>query len=131
MSVALQATELDQSEAVFSVARKTRALAKARSNGNKIFKESQFYEACKVYSEGLEHEPYNSVLLSNRAACRYKLGQFERAVEDCTVALNLRPSYAKVRLRRAQCNAKVNHSFNLSPSSCLCTCTHNYYVFNS
>ncbi|MFS7947246.1 putative tetratricopeptide-like helical domain superfamily [Helianthus anomalus] len=107
VNLSLRASELDPSEAVFVVARKTRALAKARANGNKIFKASQFYEACKVYSEGLEHEPYNSVLLCNRAACRYKLGQFERAVEDCTIALNLRPSYAKVRLRRAQCNAKL------------------------
>ncbi|XP_071712141.1 inactive TPR repeat-containing thioredoxin TTL3-like [Rutidosis leptorrhynchoides] len=108
VSVAIRASELDPREEVIKIARKKRALAKARAIGNKIFKASQFSEACNVYSEGLDHEPYNSVLLCNRAACRYKLGQFERAVEDCTIALNLRPSYAKARLRRAQCNAKLD-----------------------
>ena len=96
------------------MARKSRVLAKARANGNKIFKASQFSEASNVYSQGLDYEPYNSVLLCNRAACRYKLGQFERATEDCTLALNLRPSYTKARLRRAECYAKVHTIFRLS-----------------
>ncbi|KAL2343044.1 hypothetical protein Fmac_004329 [Flemingia macrophylla] len=87
--------------------RKVRVVASARSNGNKLFKASKFSEACVAYGEGLEYDPYNSVLLCNRAACRSKLGQFEKAVEDCTAALNLCQSYTKARLRRADCNAKL------------------------
>jgi DnaJ family protein C protein 7 len=104
------AARLDPSdEEVNNVVRKSRAVTSARMSGNLLFKASKFSEACVVYSEGLENDPYNSVLLCNRAACRSKLGQFEKAVEDCTAALIVRPSYSKARLRRADCNSKVNY----------------------
>ncbi|XVF61657.1 hypothetical protein PTKIN_Ptkin08bG0148000 [Pterospermum kingtungense] len=92
-----------------SVMRKTRAVAAARSKGNEHFKGSEFSEACVAYGEGLDHDPHNSVLLCNRAACRSKLGHYENAIEDCTHALNLRPCYTKARLRRADCNSKLGN----------------------
>ncbi|XP_007047989.2 PREDICTED: inactive TPR repeat-containing thioredoxin TTL3 [Theobroma cacao] len=90
-----------------SVMRKARAVAAARSNGNELFKASKFSDACVAYGEGLDHDTHNSVLLCNRAACRSKLGLYEKAIEDCTHALNVRPGYAKARLRRADCNFKL------------------------
>jgi DnaJ family protein C protein 7 len=103
-----RATRLDSNNKEANmVLRKAKAVAAARSNGNQLFKAARFYEACNTYSEGLEHDPYNSVLLCNRAACRSKLGQYEKAVEDCNSALTVRPGYSKARLRRADCNAKV------------------------
>lgn len=85
-----------------------RAVASARLTGNLLYNASKFSEACASYSEGLEYDPNNSILLCNRAACRSKLNQFEKAVEDCTAALRLQSNYSKARLRRAHCNAKVN-----------------------
>ncbi|XP_057724836.1 TPR repeat-containing thioredoxin TTL2-like [Arachis stenosperma] len=87
--------------------RKARAVTSARMSGNLLFKASKFVEASAVYNEGLDHNPHNSVLLCNRAACRSKLGQFEKAIEDCNAALIVQPSYSKARLRRADCNAKL------------------------
>ena len=87
--------------------RRTSAVAMARSNVNALFRAQRYSEACIAYGEGLDHDPYNSVLLCNRATCRSKLGQVSKAIEDCTAALNARPSYRKARLRRADCNAKV------------------------
>ncbi|KAL2339896.1 hypothetical protein Fmac_007836 [Flemingia macrophylla] len=108
VNAAQQAAKLDPSNSeVNSVVRRTRAVTSARMSGNLLFKASKFTEACAVYNEGLEHDLYNSVLLCNRAACRSKLGQFEKAIEDCNVALTVQPSYSKARLRRADCNAKL------------------------
>lgn len=89
------------------VTRRARAVSTARAHGNDLFKAGRFSEACVAYGQGLEHDPQNSVLLCNRAASRVKLGQFEKAIEDCTAALNSRSSYTKARLRRADCNAKL------------------------
>lgn len=103
-----QAVKLDPSSSeVNAVVRMARAVTSARMSGNLLFKASKFSEAYAIYNEGLEHDPYNSVLLCNRAACRSKLGQFEKAIEDCNVALIVQPSYSKARLRRADCNAKL------------------------
>ncbi|KAL1204221.1 Inactive TPR repeat-containing thioredoxin TTL3 [Cardamine amara subsp. amara] len=103
-----QAARLDPSnEEVNEVARKSRAVASARLSGNLLFNASKFEVACVVYTEGLEKDPYNALLLCNRAASRFKLGMFEKAIEDCTMALNLQPSYRKARRRRADSNVKL------------------------
>ncbi|RVW57534.1 Inactive TPR repeat-containing thioredoxin TTL3 [Vitis vinifera] len=105
---AQKAARLDSNnKEVGIVVRRTRGVISARAKGNDLFKASRFSEACIAYGEGLDHDPFNSVLLCNRATCRSKLGQFEKAVEDCTAALSVRPSYSKARLRRADCNAKL------------------------
>ena len=43
-----------------------------------------------------------AILLSNKAAASLKMGQKEKAIEDCTEALELNPNYVKALLRRAQ-----------------------------
>lgn len=109
VAAAEQSTQLDPTNREANrVAKWAKVVSSARLRGNLLFKESRLSEACIAYSEGLENNPGNSILLCNRAACRSKLGQYEKAVEDCSAALQAQPCYSKARLRRADCNAKVS-----------------------
>ena len=85
-----------------------RMVARARVRGNDLFKSERFTEACSAYGEGLRLDPSNSVLYCNRAACWFKLGQWERSIEDSNQALHIQPNYTKALLRRAASNCKVN-----------------------
>ena len=108
VATAEQACQLNPSNKEASaVLRKTKCAAMARANGNEMFKSGRYSEAIIAYGEGLGHDVSNAVLLCNRAACRSKLGQYQKAIEDCNAALKVRSSYVKARLRRADCYAKM------------------------
>ncbi|KAL1350048.1 hypothetical protein HN51_026504 [Arachis hypogaea] len=84
-----------------------RMVARARVRGNDLFKSERFTEACSAYGDGLRLDPSNSVLYCNRAACWFKLGQWERSIEDSNDALKIQPNYTKALLRRAASNSKL------------------------
>ncbi|XP_064960109.1 TPR repeat-containing thioredoxin TTL1-like [Musa acuminata AAA Group] len=92
---------------VTTVLNNIRSVARARAQGNELFKSGNFAEACTAYGEGLKYDPSNPVLLCNRAACRSKLGQWVKSVEDCNEALRIQPNYTKALLRRADSYAKL------------------------
>ncbi|KAL0399462.1 UNVERIFIED_CONTAM: TPR repeat-containing thioredoxin TTL1 [Sesamum radiatum] len=84
-----------------------RLVGRARARGNDLFKSERFTEACSAYGEGLRLDPSNSVLYCNRAACWFKLGQWQWSVDDCNQALRIQPNYTKALLRRAASNSKL------------------------
>ncbi|XP_057766430.1 TPR repeat-containing thioredoxin TTL1-like isoform X2 [Salvia miltiorrhiza] len=84
-----------------------RLVGRARARGNDLFKSERFTEACSAYGEGLKLDPSNSVLYCNRAACWFKLGMWERSVDDCNQALRIQSNYIKALLRRAASNSKL------------------------
>ncbi|KAL8205453.1 hypothetical protein R6Q57_009004 [Mikania cordata] len=84
-----------------------RSLCRSRSRGNDLFKSERYIEACSAYSEGLKCDPSNPILHCNRAACWFKLGQYERSFDDCNQALLIHPNYTKALLRRAATCSKL------------------------
>ncbi|CAN5952660.1 unnamed protein product [Sphagnum jensenii] len=92
---------------VLALLRGARSVALARTTGNDLYKAGRIMEASMAYGQGLLSNPSNAVLLCNRAACRSRLGQYEKAVEDCNAALDAQPHYTKALLRRAHSNYKL------------------------
>ncbi|KAK3119787.1 hypothetical protein QOZ80_9AG0675170 [Eleusine coracana subsp. coracana] len=92
---------------VVTMHNKVKAVARARSLGNELFNSGKFSEACLAYGEGLKQHPTNKVLYCNRAACWFKLGQWEKSIQDCNEALKIYPNYTKASLRRAASYAKM------------------------
>lgn len=92
---------------VVAMHNKVKSVARARSLGNELFNSGKFSEACLAYGEGLKQHPVNKVLYCNRAACRFKLGQWEKSIEDCNEALKIHPNYTKALLRRAASYGKM------------------------
>ncbi|KAJ8479677.1 hypothetical protein OPV22_023404 [Ensete ventricosum] len=84
-----------------------RSVSRARLLGNELFNSGKFVEASIAYGEGLKYDPSNPVLYCNRAACRSKLGQWEKTIEDCNQAIVIQPDYTKALLRRAASYAKL------------------------
>ncbi|XP_048563719.1 TPR repeat-containing thioredoxin TTL1-like [Triticum urartu] len=85
-----------------------RLVARARAQGNELFKAAKFSDASIAYGEGLKYDPSNPVLHCNRAACWWKLDRWEKAVDDCNEALRIQPTYTKALLRRAMSYSKLD-----------------------
>ncbi|KAG9346755.1 hypothetical protein JZ751_007072 [Albula glossodonta] len=81
--------------------------------GNGQFKKGEHTEAEASYTEALGVCPLSysrerSILFSNRAAARLHLDKKEKAIADCTKAIELNPNYIRAILRRAELYEKTD-----------------------
>lgn len=82
----------------------TDVIIQLKDEGNRCFREGNYEDSLILYSAGVKICPSESVeqravFFANRAAANLKLEEFSRVVEDCTVALLLKPDYLKVLQR--------------------------------
>jgi len=76
--------------------------AKAKDEGNVLFKAQRFPEAVQCYNEAIKRDPSNPAYLTNRAVAYNKLGEYPSAVKDCDSAIELDPKFSRAFLRKGQ-----------------------------
>ncbi|XP_027504972.1 tetratricopeptide repeat protein 4 isoform X1 [Corapipo altera] len=84
-----------------------------KNEGNEYFKEKDYGRAVAAYSEGLqkkcEDPELNAVLLTNRGAAHFHLGNYRSALNDATQAKKLKPTHLKAIIRGALCHMELKN----------------------
>uniref|UniRef100_A0A3Q4AUN7 Cns1/TTC4 wheel domain-containing protein n=1 Tax=Mola mola TaxID=94237 RepID=A0A3Q4AUN7_MOLML len=78
-----------------------------KDEGNAFFKEKDYQKAILCYTAGLKKncrdQEINTVLLTNRAAAHFHLGNMRSALNDAAAARKIKPDHLKAVIRGAQC----------------------------
>ncbi|XP_075227604.1 unc-45 myosin chaperone [Lycorma delicatula] len=77
-----------------------------KEEGNKAFKEGEWENALKLYTKAIKQIngdiPEKAVLYKNRAAAYLKLNDYNKAIDDCNLSLEIIPNDPKALFRRCQ-----------------------------
>jgi stress-induced-phosphoprotein 1 len=74
----------------------------AKEEGNALFRNGKYDAAIEKYTRAIElttNDEEKAIFLSNRATCHAQLQNHVAVVEDCTAAINIKPT-AKTLIRR-------------------------------
>ncbi|XP_055540602.1 small glutamine-rich tetratricopeptide repeat-containing protein beta-like [Wyeomyia smithii] len=66
-----------------------------KNEGNRLMKEEKFHEALNMYTRAISADATNPVFYCNRAAAYNRLGDFQKAADDCRMSLRYDPNYSK------------------------------------
>jgi stress-induced-phosphoprotein 1 len=74
----------------------------AREQGNQYFKDANWVEAVKSYTEMIKRNPEDPRGYSNLAAALTKLGSLPEAIKNCDEAIKRDPHFLRAHIRKAQ-----------------------------
>ena len=95
-------TECDSTDEVnASQMEKEKEVSHLRERGNLEVKHQRFTEALKLYSKAIDLSTGDYRLFSNRSLCYLKLGDPQKALEDCDKCLSLKSDFPKAFIRKA------------------------------
>lgn len=66
-----------------------------KNEGNCLMKEEKYHEALAAYNRAISLDATNPVFYCNRAAAFSRLGEFQKAADDCKMALRYDRTYSK------------------------------------
>ncbi|KAL4871749.1 hypothetical protein BDV12DRAFT_19263 [Aspergillus spectabilis] len=93
-------------KAAIKLLRMLQKLVRTKEEGNNAFKAKDYHKAIELYTEALSvdqaNKDMNAKILQNRAQAHINLKQYDEAVNDCTEALQLDPTYSKAQKMRAK-----------------------------
>ncbi|KAG7496750.1 RNA polymerase II-associated protein 3 [Solea senegalensis] len=71
-----------------------------KEKGNEFFKDGKYDDAIECYTRGMNADPHNPVLPTNRATSFFRLKKYAVAESDCNLAIILDSNYFKAFARR-------------------------------
>lgn len=89
----------------------------AKLRGDEAFKKKDYLTAVDAYTQAIDLDPNNAILLSNRSLCWIRLGQAEQALADAKACRAMCPDWPKacyregVALRLLQCFDEAANAF--------------------
>eukprot|EP01137_Pigoraptor_chileana_P003928 Opistho-2@44853 len=78
------------------------------TKGSESYRRGDFASAVRYYSAGIELDPGNHKIFSNRAAAYQQLGELQRAWQDAQKTIELKPSWFKGHFRLGAVLEKMN-----------------------
>jgi small glutamine-rich tetratricopeptide repeat-containing protein alpha len=66
-----------------------------KNDGNRLMKEEKYNEALVAYGRAIALDASNPIYYCNRAAAFSRIGDFQKAVDDCNQAIRYDPNYGK------------------------------------
>ena len=81
---------------------------KFKELGNAAFSAKDYPTAIKHFSSAIEADPNDHVFYSNRSACYACLEQYDKALDDAKICVNLKPDWIRGYTRKglAECYLK-------------------------
>ncbi|NXE86145.1 TTC4 protein, partial [Menura novaehollandiae] len=83
------------------------------NEGNEYFREKDYGRAVAAYSEGLRRRcgdaELDAVLLTNRGAAHFHMGNYRSALNDAIQAKKLKPTHLKAIIRGALCHMELKN----------------------